>query len=52
MTDDTQPVQLAPDSRADRIFPTLTPAQVARIAAHRRVRRVTLGGAAGRSGLL
>jgi thioredoxin reductase (NADPH) len=31
------------DSRADQIFPTLTPAQVARVAAHGRVRRVRSG---------
>ncbi len=34
MTDSTQPVRLTPDSRADQVFPTLTPAQAARIAAH------------------
>lgn len=40
LNDRTQPVLLPPDSRADQIFPTLTPAQVARITAHGRVRQV------------
>jgi thioredoxin reductase (NADPH) len=40
MTDNTQPVPLTSDSRADQVFPTLTPAQVARVHAHGRVREV------------
>jgi thioredoxin reductase (NADPH) len=40
MTDNTQPVLLPPDSRAGQIFPTLTAAQVERVAAHGRVRQV------------
>jgi thioredoxin reductase (NADPH) len=43
MTDSTQPIRLSPDSRADQIFPTLTPAQVARVHAHGRVRQVKSG---------
>jgi thioredoxin reductase (NADPH) len=43
MTDHTQPALLTPDSRADQTFPTLTPAQVARVAAHGRARRVKSG---------
>jgi thioredoxin reductase (NADPH) len=43
MTDTTQPVPLTTDSRADQVFPTLTPAQVARIAAHGRARQVKSG---------
>jgi thioredoxin reductase (NADPH) len=43
MTDDAQPVLLPSDSRADQIFPTLTTAQVARVRAHGRVRRVKSG---------
>jgi thioredoxin reductase (NADPH) len=43
MTDNTQPVQLTTDSRADHVFPTLTPAQVARVHAHGRVREVKSG---------
>ena len=35
--------QLTPDARADHVFPTLTPAQVARVAAHGRLRRVDPG---------
>lgn len=40
MTDDPRPTLLNPDSRADQIFPTLTPAQISRIAAHGRRRQV------------
>lgn len=43
MTDDAQPVLLTPDSRVEQIFPTLTPAQVARVGAHGRVREVNSG---------
>src|SRR2546430_10966219 len=43
MTVATPTFQLTPDVRADRVFPTLTPAQVARVAAHGRVRRVDPG---------
>jgi len=35
--------QLTADARADHVFPTLTPAQVARVAAHGRLRRVDQG---------
>ncbi|PYP53595.1 MAG: pyridine nucleotide-disulfide oxidoreductase [Gemmatimonadetes bacterium] len=35
--------QLTADTRPDHVFPTLTPAQVARVAAHGRVRRVDQG---------
>ena len=31
------------DSRADHVFPTLTPAQVARVSAHGRAREVKSG---------
>jgi thioredoxin reductase (NADPH) len=40
MTDNAQPVPLTPESRADQAFPTLTPAQVARVHTHGRVRQV------------
>jgi thioredoxin reductase (NADPH) len=40
MTDNAQPVLLTTGSRADQVFPTLTPAQVARVHAHGRVRQV------------
>lgn len=43
MTDNAQPVPLTTDSRADQVFPTLTPAQVARVNAHGRVREVKAG---------
>lgn len=43
MADNIQPVPLTPDSRADQVFPTLTPAQVARVHAHGRVRQVKSG---------
>jgi thioredoxin reductase (NADPH) len=43
MTDSDQPILLSPDSRADQIFPTLTPAQIARVRAHGRVRQVKSG---------
>lgn len=35
MTDSAQPILLIPDSRADQIFPTLSPAQVARVGGRR-----------------
>ena len=41
MTDRTPPAPLT--SRLDHVFPTLTPEQIARIAAHGRVRRVQRG---------
>jgi thioredoxin reductase (NADPH) len=40
MADNILPVPMPPDSRADQVFPTLTPAQVARVHAHGRVRQV------------
>ncbi len=43
MNDLTQPAQLTTDSRPDEIFPTLTAAQVARIAMHGHVRPVRAG---------
>lgn len=43
MTDRTPAAQLALGSRAEEMFPTLTEAQVARIAAHGRVRQVQPG---------
>ena len=43
MTEPAPPVPATLDSRADQIFPTLTPAQVARIAAHGRMRPVRSG---------
>jgi thioredoxin reductase (NADPH) len=43
MTEPAPPVPATLDSRADQIFPTLTPAQRARIAAHGRVRPVRSG---------
>src|SRR5437763_14162708 len=39
----TPAFQLTADTRPDHVFPTLTPAQVARVAAHGRVRRVDQG---------
>src|SRR5438874_3134533 len=39
----TPAFQLTADTRLDHVFPTLTPAQVARVAAHGRVRRVDQG---------
>src|ERR1700759_2181298 len=43
MIDNPRPVLLPPDARAEQVFPTLTPSQVARIRAHGRVRRVESG---------
>ncbi|MBV9928043.1 MAG: FAD-dependent oxidoreductase [Acidobacteria bacterium] len=43
MADNIQPVPLTPDARGDQVFPTLTPAQVARVAAHGRARQVKPG---------
>src|SRR5712692_11018118 len=43
MTDRTPSAQLALGSRAEEMFPTLTEAQVTRIAAHGRVRQVQPG---------
>jgi thioredoxin reductase (NADPH) len=43
MTATTPTFTLTADARADHVFPTLTPAQVARVAAHGRVRRVEAG---------
>src|SRR5207249_143595 len=43
MSDTTPPVPLTLASRADQVFPTLTPEQIARVAAHGRVRRVQRG---------
>src|SRR5579864_5444988 len=43
MAEASSRVPLAFDSRADQIFPTLTAAQIARLAAHGRVRRVEAG---------
>jgi thioredoxin reductase (NADPH) len=43
MAENVQPVQLTTDSRADQVFPTLTAAQVARVAAHGRARQVKSG---------
>src|SRR5437763_4881366 len=43
MTTVTPTLQLTPDARADHVFPTLTPAQVARVATHGRMRRVGQG---------
>jgi CRP-like cAMP-binding protein len=43
MSDNTRPVPLTTDARADQVFPTLTPPQVARISAHGRVRQVQPG---------
>jgi thioredoxin reductase (NADPH) len=43
MSDNTRPVPLTTDARADQVFPTLTPPQVARISAHGRVRQVQSG---------
>ncbi len=40
MSDTTPPVPLTLASRADQVFPTLTPEQIARVAAHGHVRRV------------
>lgn len=40
---ETTPVPLTAPSRANQVFPTLTPAQIARIAAHGRKRRVERG---------
>src|SRR2546428_7944091 len=43
MSDSTPPVPLTLASRADQVFPTLTPEQIARVAAHGHVRRVEHG---------
>jgi thioredoxin reductase (NADPH) len=43
MTDPTPSIPLTSAARLDHIFPTLTPAQVARIAAHGHVRQVQRG---------
>ncbi len=43
MTTATPTFPLTAGTRADQVFPTLTPAQVARVAAHGRVRRVDQG---------
>src|SRR5256886_9676940 len=43
MSDTTPPVPLTLASRADHVFPTLTPEQIARVAAHGHVRRVEHG---------
>lgn len=43
MTAATPTLALTPGTRADHVFPTLTPPQLARIAAHGRVRRVAEG---------
>ena len=43
MPDNAQPVPLTAGSRADQVFPTLTPAQVARVHKHGRVRQVKAG---------
>src|SRR5256714_4613542 len=43
MTVATPTFEVTPDVRADHVFPTLTPAQVARVAAHGRIRRVDQG---------
>ncbi len=43
MTDTSQGVALTADPRAEQMFPKLTPAQIARIAAHGRVRAVRPG---------
>ncbi len=43
MTEPARPVPLTPTAPIERIFPTLTPAQVARIAAHGSVRTIRPG---------
>ena len=43
MTDTTPPVPLTLPSRVDQVFPTLTPEQIARVAAHGQVRHVQRG---------
>jgi thioredoxin reductase (NADPH) len=43
MTDNAQPLLLTSESRADQVFPTLTPSQIERIASHGRVRQVVSG---------
>jgi thioredoxin reductase (NADPH) len=43
MTDTIPPTPLTTDVRADQMFPTLTPAQIARVAAHGTVRPVRSG---------
>jgi thioredoxin reductase (NADPH) len=43
MSDTTLPVALTLTSGVERMFPTLTPAQIERIAAHGRVRQIRAG---------
>jgi thioredoxin reductase (NADPH) len=43
MSETTWPSPPAVQSRADHVFPTLTPAQIARVAAHGRTRRIRPG---------
>ena len=43
ITDNTQPIPLTTGSLSDHVFPTLTPAQVARVQAHGRAREVKAG---------
>jgi thioredoxin reductase (NADPH) len=43
MTETTSPVPLTLTARVDQVFPTLTPAQLARLAAHGHVRHVQRG---------
>jgi thioredoxin reductase (NADPH) len=43
MTEPNLPVSLTLAARVDQVFPTLTPAQIARVAAHGQVRRVEPG---------
>jgi hypothetical protein len=43
MTETTSPVPLTLASPVDQVFPTLTPAQIARLAAHGHVRQVQHG---------
>jgi thioredoxin reductase (NADPH) len=43
MTETTSPLPLTLASRVDQVFPTLTPAQITRIAAHGHVRQVQRG---------
>jgi thioredoxin reductase (NADPH) len=43
MTDKTLPLALTPPSGVERMFPTLTPAQLERVAAHGRVRSIQAG---------
>jgi thioredoxin reductase (NADPH) len=43
MAETTWPIPLAVDSRIDHVFPTLTPAQIERVAVHGRVRPIRPG---------